>query len=199
MSRPHLALACITAGLASAASADFMDPPRPEVFLRTQDQQRARLLTTPCRPADVGHGCYRYDSRLIRESPCAYHIDALTIGSRPTDQCVRMEPPRRYRGIWVDAFEGQRFIADGTAPPEWPRTDPTSPGWREQAERARAAAIWLDVSRVQGVGHDYRNGPRRMAIEFVGRKTMFPGAYGHMGMSSNEIIVDRLISLKPAK
>ena len=191
-------IACMLAFAAVSvdrAHAGPFDPPDPQIFGRAEDRERARLLMKPCAEADVGRGCYRYDGRAMREAPCTYHVDASTIGSLPTDQCYQMEAPRHYRGVWVDEFEGQRFIPQGTNPPEWPRTNPTFPGWRKQAERARLAAIWLDTSRIN---LDRKSGPRgaKRLIEFVGRKTMYPGAYGHLGMSGQEIIVDRMISLR---
>lgn len=176
------------------AKAGAQDLPKPEVFVRAEDQERARLFGKPCAEADIGRGCYRFNGRLLREIPCAYHVDAETMGSLPTDQCYKMEAPRRYRGIWIDEFEGQAFIPEGTTAPEWPRADPASPGWREQFDRAQAATIWLDVERAK-LGH-HRNGGRKMFIDFMGRKTMYPGQYGHMGLSGHEIIVDRVISLK---
>jgi hypothetical protein len=188
-----VAMASTLAGFGTASAGPF-DPPKP--FVRAEDQERARLLGTPCAEADIGHGCYRHGTALLREAPCTYRIDANTIGSLPTDQCVKMEEPRRYRGVWIDAFEGQQFIADGTTAPQYPRGDPRSPGWREQADRAWAASIWLDVARVEPqIGARYRG--RKMRIDFVGRKTRYLRPYGHLGMSGNEIIVDRLISLQP--
>jgi len=189
-----LALACATAGVSTAAIGQFAFP-NPEVFARAEDQKRARLLGKPCTEADVGRACYRFDGRLIREAPCIYHIEAGVIGSLPTDQCYKMAPPRRYRGVWIDEFEGQAFIPEGTKAPEWPRGDPKSPEWRQEADRAIAATIWLDVERAK-VGHNWQQGGRKVFIEFVGRKTMYPGHYGHMGMSGQEIIVDRVISLR---
>ncbi len=169
--------------------------PKPEAFAHAEDQQRARLLTTRCADADVGRGCYRYDNRLIREAPCTFHIESGVIGSLSTDQCYKMEAPRRHRGVWVDEFEGQKFIPEGTTPPEWPRTDPKAPGWREQFEQARLATIWLDASHVASDQKPRQRGGKWF-IEFVGRKTLYPGAYGHFGMSGQEIIVDRVISLR---
>ena len=189
-----LAVTCALT-VSDLADAGQFDPRPPEVFVRPEDQDRARLLQTPCATTDVGSGCYRFDGRLIRESPCTYHIDAATLGSLPTDQCYKMQRPRRYRGIWINEFEGQQFIPEGVTLPEWPRTNPRSPGWREQFERARAASIWLDVDRAMS-DDDVRRAGRRMLIEFIGRQTAYPGNYGHMGMSGNEIIVDRVISLK---
>jgi len=187
-------LASVTLDVGTA-QAGPLDPPDPQVFARAEDQERARLLLKPCTEADVGRGCYRYDGRALREAPCSYRIDASTIGSLPTEQCYKMEKARRYRGVWIDVFEGQRFIPEGTKPPEWPKTDPKSPGWKEQFERARLATIWIDTSRVKLDRTSRRDGARRL-IEFVGRKTMFPGAYGHFGMSGQKIIVDRVISLR---
>jgi len=33
-------------------------------------------------------------------------------------------------------------------------------------------------------------------MEFVGRRTMYKGSYGHMGMSDQELVVDHIISMK---
>lgn len=190
--RLMLVLACTAVGIATEAFGQFVSP-KPEVFARVEDQERARLLGKPCTQADEGHACYRYDGRLIRESPCSYHIEAGVIRSLPTDQCYKMDAPRRYRGVWIDEFEGQQFAPEGIRVPEWPRGDPKSPKWRQQADQAIAATIWLDVQHTK-LGHKWQQGGRRVFIEFIGRKTMYPGNYGHMGMSGQEIIVDRLIS-----
>jgi len=194
LSRLRVMLVCTAAGLGTAAAGQFTFP-EPEVYARPEDQARARLRLEPCAETDVGRGCYRWDSCLIREAPCTYHVDANTIASVPTDQCYKMEASRRYRGVWLDEFEGQAFIPEGTTAPEWPRGDATRSGWRERFESARASRIWLDVSRV-GLEHHFREGGRKVLIEFDGRKTMYPGSYGHLGMSGHEIIVDHMISLK---
>lgn len=193
----HRMALMLAAGASNAGTAQAgpFDRPDPQVFARVEDQQRARQLSKPCTDADIGRGCDRFDGRSIREAPCAYYIYAGTLGSLPTDQCYKMERPRRYRGVWVDEFEGQRFIPESTSPPEWPRTDAKSAGWREQFERARLATIWFNGSRVDlNVMPRYR-GTRRF-IEFVGRKTKYSGAYGHFGMSGQEVIVDQVIALR---
>ncbi len=33
-------------------------------------------------------------------------------------------------------------------------------------------------------------------IEFVGRKSAYPGAYGHFGMSRQYIVVDRVLAVR---
>lgn len=186
--------ALVTIGISFPAIGQFASP-NPEVFADAEDQQRARQLDQRCIEADEGRGCYRYDGRLIREAPCAYPIEFGVIAFKPTDQCYKMEAPRSYRGVWVDEFEGQAFIPEGAKTPEWPRGNPKSPEWKKEADRAIAATIWLDVERVNLSGEGRRDG-RKFLIEFVGRKTMYSGHYGHMGMAGQEIIVDRVISLR---
>lgn len=189
-------LAGLTLGVGlSAARAGPFDLPDPEVYARAEDRERARLIAEPCTKADVGRGCYRENDYLLRESPCAYRVDEETIGFLATDECYMMDPPRQYRGVWIDEFEGQRFVPEGTNPPEWPNLDSNEPGLQERFEQARLATIWLDTERVE-IPRSSGSGATRYFIEFVGRQTMFPGAYGHLGMSGHEIIVDQVIALR---
>ncbi|MDZ3833739.1 MAG: hypothetical protein U0S50_18285 [Sphingopyxis sp.] len=191
--RLKAAFAFLTMGISFPAAGQF-SAPNPEAFADAEDQQRARSLNQPCTDADEGQGCHRYDGRLIRDAPCKYRIEPGLTGSKPTDQCYKMEAPRRYRGVWVDEFEGQAFIPEGAEAPVWPRSNPRSPAWRKEADRAIAATIWLHVERAH-LDHEGQRS-RRKFIEFVGRKTRYPGNYGHMGMSGHWIIVDRMISLR---
>ena len=175
---------CIAAGLSTAAVGQF-SLPRPEVFARAEDRQRARSINKPCVKADAGHGCFRFNGKLRRAPPCSYQIEPGVMASLPTDQCYRMERPRRYRGVWVDEFEGQTFIPEGAKAPKW----------KGERERAIAATIWLDVESAN-IGHKWQQGGRRVFIEFIGRKTRFPGKYGHLGIAGQYIVVDRVISLR---
>lgn len=193
MSRKIASILALGTSIVGAAHAGPFDPPDPRVFARAEDQKRARLLTKPCTEDDVARGCYLYNGRSVRKSPCVLYMAANNVESLPTDRCYKMEAPRKHRGLWIDEFEGQRFIPEGTSPVEWPRTDPRTPGWKEQAERARLANIWINAGRVDK--RTLRGGGKHY-IEFVGRKTLYPGAYGHLGMSGQEIIVDRVISLR---
>lgn len=190
---PILLAVCAMIGF-GAASADPQDLPNPESYIRPEDQERARLMTAPCTEADVGHGCDRDGGLITRRIPCTFPEDGAW-ASLPTDQCNKMEEPRRYRGIWTNEFEGSAFVLEGTTPPKWPRPYRNTPEWRAQADRAIAASIWLDVGPAE-FGGRYPRGARKLLIEFVGRKTMYTGHYGHFGMFGNEIIVDRVISLK---
>lgn len=195
----QLAFAATFATLgSSAAQKDPIDLLKPEMFVRSEDQERARHIGKPCAAADVGRGCHRYNDALWRDTPCSYLIDADTIGSLPTDQCFKMEEARRFRGVWINDFEGQAFIPEGTKPPEWPADNLDKTQWRKQFDVARAQAIWLDMSRVEASA-GLRTKARKVLVEFIGRKTAYPGFYGHMGMSGHEIIVDQLISAKPVE
>ena len=41
------------------------------------------------------------------------------------------------------------------------------------------------------------NKARLVLIEFMGRRTKYPGRYGHLGMFRTEVLVDRMISARP--
>ena len=95
----------------------------------------------------------------------------------PTDQCVKMLPPQRWRGIWQDHVEGQIFC----------------PGATKECPDG-GAGIWLDHP-VKERGSDRHFGGV-YAVDFIGRRTKYKGAYGHMGGSDYLVAVDRMISIK---
>jgi hypothetical protein len=189
-----LACALTVAGVGTAQS---IDRPKPEMFNRAEDRMRAQLLGTPCTEADLGRGCRRVGDRLIRDYPCSIYDDPRFISSLPTDHCYKMGEPQRFSGVWIDEFEGQEFIPDGVALPELPQ-DRRSPEFMKKYRELRAASIWLDVDRA-GLGYDFNNGTRRVHVQFIGRKAVYPWNYGHMGAWRNYIIVDRVISHRKLK
>jgi len=101
----------------------------------------------------------------------------------PDDQCYRMAPPERMRGIWIDEFEGSRFLPGLTAAPA---ADPAGP------------RIWLDMDAhpVPALPAERRRPGGVYLVDFIGRRTLYPGHYGHMGMSEQEVVVQRLISAR---
>lgn len=119
--------------------------------------------------------CYRLD-----HMPCTVESveNGITIISGlPIDECYRMLPRQRYSGVWVNEFEGSRFY----------------PGRSTRPDARDEARIWLDVQRVN---------PRAVyglayQVEFEGRRTMYPGPFGHLGSADHELIVDRVISIAP--
>ena len=108
----------------------------------------------------------------------AYGINGMS--GVPLDQCFEMTPQRRWTGLWRNAFEGSQFC-------EKPARECTfdSPGGR----------VWL-TSEV-GVGMPVPHGRGGLyAVDFMGRRTLHRGVFGHMGVFDHEIIVDRVISIK---
>lgn len=109
----------------------------------------------------------------------------------PVDQCYKMLPPQRFRGIWLDEFEGSRFFEgsrDANAvKAEVRRRLGTAEGYE-----------WLDWSGPNGnsIPQPTTQNSRMVAIDFIGRRTAYPGRYGHMGVSRSEIVVDRIIAAR---
>jgi hypothetical protein len=100
-------------------------------------------------------------------------------------RCYRFGPERRMRGVWRDEFEGSQFFPGRTTPP---------------GEDDRSG-IWLSVEENEAVkaaiGHKRGEPwPRLFLLDFVGRRTLYSGDYGHMGMSRDYVVVDRLVSAK---
>ena len=119
--------------------------------------------------------------------PCASvekFDDVKFVASKPTDECFKMEKPRRFRGIWIDEFEGSTFYEGITS---------VSAAKRRMASNSAAPdskVEWLTWHRGNRVPELTS---RVVLIDFVGRRTAYPGHYGHMGGSDSEIIVDRMI------
>jgi hypothetical protein len=99
--------------------------------------------------------------------------DVVAYGRIPLDQCFKMDPPRRWQGVWRNEFEGSRFC-----PAPAKKCSYYSPGDR----------IWLDAQK--------RPDETLYAVDFVGRRTAVKGRYGHIGGSDYELIVDRMISIR---
>src|SRR3954470_2501612 len=117
----------------------------------------------------IGHVCYQESGGV-----------SIFIGMT---RCYRFGPPRRMRGVWRDAFEGSEFFPGRTA----------APG---EGERS---GIWLWVEENATVSAALGPGsgalpPRLIRLDFVGRRTLYPGRYGHLGLSSDFVVVDRLVS-----
>jgi hypothetical protein len=119
--------------------------------------------------------------------PCTKTVkeNGYTIGtSLPDDQCVKFNLPKRFQGLWRNDFEGSMFCV---APA---KQCPYSP---ENSEERHFT--WLEMQFHLPGSEDTPPGGL-YAIDFVGRQSEYPGVYGHMGMSDQEVIVDRLISIK---
>jgi hypothetical protein len=109
-----------------------------------------------------------------------------TVTSVPVEECYRFLPPERMRGVWRDAFEGSEFFPGASRPP---------------AEGA-VSGIWLDAESREPLPPRLRRSPqssgtRYLAIDFIGRRTRYPGKYGHMGASEHYVIVLRVLAAAP--
>lgn len=127
-------------------------------------------------PIDQQRALERPES-LDYVTPCTREktVDGYKVSETlPTDQCVHMEPARVWRGQWLNQYEHTVFCATDAGQSECP----------EPKERT-----WL-IGAIDGEsGQRYR-------VSFVGRKTRYPGGYGHFGLYDSEIIVDRVISIE---
>jgi hypothetical protein len=115
-------------------------------------------------------------------------IERFLAGDRspiPDEKCFKFGAPERMSGTWAAMFEGSQFCPDS---------------WKEcaQTDRAPRAAIWLEFA--QPLKFDVKSYIGGLyAIDFVGRRTIYSGHYGHMGVFSHEVIVDRIISMRQLK
>lgn len=144
----------------------------PKAYVRWQDRLEA---ATGLPLFGFGGPCYHW------------HDDKFGgyYGSIPFDQCYKMDPPRRWRGLWRNDFEGSQFCP-------WPATNC---GYVASDKRI-GPLYWLSASVPFPEAIKKRRLGGLYAIEFVGRKTTYRGRYGHVGMSDEEIFVDRLISIR---
>jgi len=93
-------------------------------------------------------------------------------------ECLKMDPPRRWKGLWYNEFEGSRFCPEPAQ-----QCGPDTPGDK----------IYLDWSfsfppKWKGLPLN-----RVYAVDFIGRRTSVRGNYAG---SSYFIMGNRLISLK---
>lgn len=114
-----------------------------------------------------------------KEYPLGNKIPATVFHSGP--QCWRYDGPRRYNGIWINAFEGSAFYENYTT---WPDVGAKETGWLSMSSPLESS--W-HLHRQQPMPDVWR-------ISFIGRKTVVKGGYGHMGGAYYDITVDRIIS-----
>jgi len=105
------------------------------------------------------------------------------IGAR---RCYDYLAPRAYQGIYVDEFEGQRFVPDG-----WPAGQPAPSIWVDFDARSDVSAAPL-LAQQFTAAYDGHN--RNWRVRIIGRETARPGRYGHMGGSNRAMLIDRIVS-----
>ena len=99
--------------------------------------------------------------------------------------CNDWQSPRVFDGIYVDEFEGQRFLEGAKSAERYVSRD----------------RVWLNLDHRTQLGPLVPIRPddgktRVYHVRFSGRKTARPGRYGHFGMSSEEIVVDRILQAR---
>jgi len=143
----------------------------PEAYVRPEDQQKAQRLRDG------------YSAPF----PCSYdevELGTHAIASLPIDQCFKMTKSQRMRGLWRNDFEGQAYCAAPARECPAGKWKPNEPG-----------VAWIDfASPLPGEADTPPGG--LYAIDFVGRGTAYPGMYGEYGFYNQEVIVDRLISIR---
>ena len=126
--------------------------------------------------------------KIRKEEPgitefCIKRLQSGDGSAIPDEKCYKFGPPQRMHGTWAAVFEGSQFC-----PGDAKSCDPGrgKPGmWLSFAE-----PVNLDWNAV--TGGEY-------ALDFIGRRTTYPGHYGHMGGWDQEVLVDRIISMKQLK
>ena len=124
--------------------------------------------------------------------PCSQKetIDGIVVYGRiPAEQCYRLLPARRYKGIWLDEFEGSRFFEGASTPAE------VKSRYRALRGRQGRGAEWLNFSQSlePSLRRRHDNDHSTMfLIDFVGRRAAYKGRYGHMGVYDSLMIVDKV-------
>lgn len=146
------------------------------------------LFASCKRPAD--EKVPRYSDAIMRQIEADFPgmtqacLDKLKWGGveavpAKSDACYRFESARRWEGVWEHYMEHSTFCA---APALSCPDDPD----RE---------VWLEFSGAEPPEAGFPPGGT-FAIEFIGRRNVGAGTFGHGGMFRNEVIVDRVISIR---
>jgi hypothetical protein len=106
----------------------------------------------------------------------------------PIDQCYKMQPAKRFRGIWINQFEESIFF-DGARDANSVKAE-----MRRRLGTPAAYEEWLGWP--EKMEPPLSRNMRMVFLDFIGRRTAYPGRYGHMGSSRSEIVVDRVISAR---
>ncbi len=107
--------------------------------------------------------------------------------TRDVMACVKFSPRHRMRGLWYQEMEGSFFFEDMRRAPAVLRADFNAP--------------WLDLNSATGPARvpRYDGDQHVYLVEFEGRESLEPGTFGHDGLWSRTVIVDRLLSIRRAR
>lgn len=116
---------------------------------------------------------------LLFDYPCR---DIEAVAHDYYEQCYQFLEPERMQGIWIDAFEDNRF---------YPGSSRNIPDYEEDEHRLMLVINNRSLPPSLGVRPD---GGRLIDIEFVGRRTKVPGPYHQT--REHIILVDRVLSAR---
>ena len=100
----------------------------------------------------------------------------------PIDQCIKFGAPRRMKGLWRDDFEGSRFCQ--------------APAKECSYQQGVQSQVWFEPQKSLPLEFQRDHFGGLYQVDFIGRRTSYPGSYGHMGVYDEEVLVDQMISIK---
>lgn len=100
-------------------------------------------------------------------------------------KCMPHSPSQRLKGVWVVDLEYSGFFPGASS--------------FKDVDRQRVD-IWLDAEPARSreiTAAGQGAGLRAYAVEFMGRKSLCNDHYGHLGMSSQQVLMERMIKMRP--
>ena len=107
--------------------------------------------------------------------------NAAMYAALPDDECYRMEPSRRWRGLLRRTEDGEQFCPEPAKECSY------------DSSRDRTWLYWKTVDVRRALGR--LPGSGLYYVDVIGRRTAVKGHYG-FGHYANEIVVRQLITLK---
>lgn len=116
---------------------------------------------------------------LTTECAAKVGTNALDVASADVENCFVHTPPQRWVGLLNLGWEWSNFCPE-------PAKSCGFGGGR--------GSIWTEFGEGSYTGPELKDGV--YAIEFVGRRTVHPGHFGHMSQYEYQMTVDRVISVR---
>jgi hypothetical protein len=116
----------------------------------------------------------RLNAGLKAPYPCA------DLQRQPVDRCYRFGAQQHWKGEWRLEMESSTFC----------------PAPSRNCPKDYQSKLWLEFQKGAEPRENKYPPGGTFAIEFDGRKNLLPGTFGYAGMFENEVIVDRVISMK---
>lgn len=109
----------------------------------------------------------------------AVRYEGFSVWNPDDPKCFEYTPAQRWSGLWERGWEWTNFCPDPATECDW------------MSKRG----MWLDFSDdASGLPRQLDDGTYR--IEFIGRRTVVPGNFGHLGSYDHRMIVHRVLRLE---